>query len=88
MNFAVSHSKYSVPPKNDIDSEIEKWQSQNRNKELTTDIVEAIRQEWISKDKVCKLLGLFATVRLQQDWKAADNNPSFLIDCPWELYNT
>ena len=64
-------AQYPVRPKNAIDSEIKKWQSQNRNKELTTDI-KAICHEWISKDKVRKLLGFFATVRLQQDWKAAE----------------
>ena len=48
---------------------------------MTTDIIEAKRQEWISKYKVRKLLGFFATVRLQQDWKA-----SLLIDFPWEHF--
>ena len=45
-----------------------------------------MRQE--SKDKVRKLLGFFATVRLQQDWNAAKNNPLLLIDCPWEYFFT
>ena len=80
MKSAIA--QYPVPPKNAIDSEIEKWQPENRNKELTTDIIEAIRQEWISKGKIRKLLGFFDTIRLQQDWKAAENNPSLLIDCP------
>ena len=48
--------------------------------ELTTDITEAINQEWISKNKVHKLLGFFAAVCLQQGWKATKNNPSSLID--------
>ena len=76
----------AAPPKNAIDSEIKKWKSQNRNKKLKTDIIETIHQEWNSKDKVCKLLGFFATVRLQQDWKAAENNPSLLRDCPWKHF--
>ena len=62
MKFAIA--QYPVPPKNAIDSEIEKWQPENRNKELTTDIIEAIRQEWISKGKIRKLLGFFDTIRL------------------------
>ena len=41
--------------KNAIDSKIKK-RSQNRNKELTTDIAKAIQHEWISKDKDHKLL--------------------------------
>ena len=36
------------------------------------------RNEWISKDKVRKLLGFFSSLRLQQDWKAAESNPDIL----------
>ena len=43
-------------------------------------------QEWISKDQVCKLLGFYAIVRLQQNWKAAENNSLLLIDCLWEYF--
>lgn len=58
-------------------------QTNKRAKELTSGILEAMQQEWISKDKLRKLLGFFATVRLQQDLKAAENNPPLLIECPW-----
>ena len=53
---------------------------------MATNTVEAIRQKWISKDNVRKLLGFFATLGLQQDWEAAQNNPSLLRDCPWEYF--
>ena len=29
---------------------------------------------------------LLLLVRLQQDWNAAKNNPSLLIDYPWEKF--
>ena len=58
-------------------------QTNKRAKELTSGILEAMQQEWISKDKLRKLLGFFATVRLQQNLKAAENNPPLLIECPW-----
>ena len=55
--------------------------------ELTTHIIEAIRLEWISKEKVCKPLRFFCyMVHLQQDLKATKNNPLLLIDCPWEHF--
>ena len=63
MNSSSNIVWYPVPPKNVTDSEIEKWQSQNRNKELSTNIVETVCQEYISKGKVRKLLGYFATMR-------------------------
>ena len=66
-------AQYPVPPKNAIDNEIEKWQANSRNKELTNEVVENIRQEWISKDKVRKLLGFFCnstlTTRLESSRK-------------------
>ena len=31
---------------------------------------------------------LLLLVRLQQDWNAAKNNPSLLIDYPWEKFFT
>ena len=35
-----------------------------------------------------KSLRIFATVHLQQDWKATKNNPLLLTDCPWEHFFT
>ena len=75
-----------MPPKNAVDSKLEKWQWQNRNKELNTDIIEATQHERITKDKVCKLLRFFPTVYLQQDWKVAENNALLLIDCRWRHF--
>ena len=59
-------AQYPEPPKNAIDNSIERWKMVN-DKAPTNDIIEEVRRQWISKDKVRKLLGFFATVRLQQD---------------------
>ena len=37
-----------------------------------------IRNEWISKDEVRKLLGFFSSLRLQQNWKVAESYPEIL----------
>ena len=42
-----------------------------------------IRNELVARDKVRKLLGFFATVRLQQDWKAAEPVEANR-DCTWK----
>ena len=54
--------------------------------EFTTDIIEAINQEWISKNKVHKILGFFVAVCSQQGWKPTKNNPSSLVDYKWEHF--
>ena len=44
------------------------------------------KKKGISKDKIRKLLGFFATTRLVQDWKAAEPNKVLLKDCTWDLF--
>ena len=63
LMISSSITNFTVQPIKATGSQVQKWQSKNIIKELTSDIVAAIFQEWISKDKVRKLLGIFATVR-------------------------
>ena len=44
------------------------------------------KKKGISKDKIRKLLGFFATTRLVQDWKAAEPNKVLSKDCTWDLF--
>ena len=44
------------------------------------------KNAWISKDKVKKLLGFFATARIIQDWKAAKPNEVLRRDCTWDYF--
>ena len=48
--------------------------------------MEFIKNTWISKDKLKKLLGFFATARLIQDWKAAEPNEVLSRDCTWDYF--
>ena len=48
--------------------------------------MEFIKSTWISKDKVKKLLGLFGTARLIQDWKAAEPNEVLSRDYTWDYF--
>ena len=72
------NAQYLEPSKYAIDNAILKWKVSNNNRELTEKDIDTIRNEWISKDKVRKLLGFFSSLRLQQDWKAAESNPDIL----------
>ena len=51
---------------------------------MTEKDIDTIRNEWISKDKVWKLLGFFSSLRLQQGWKAAESNPDILKNAEWD----
>ena len=61
------NAQYPEPSKNAIDNAILKWKVSNNNRELTEKDIDTIRNEWISKDKIRKLLGFFSSLRLQQD---------------------
>ena len=71
------NAQYPEPSKSAIDNAILKWKASN-DREIAEKDIEIIRNEWISKDKVRKLLGFFSSLRLQQDWKAAESNPDIL----------
>ena len=66
-------AQYPEVPKHVLDNAIEKWKSENNNPE-TVSIAQkdTIQNEIRSKDKVKKLMGFFASLRFQQDWKAAE----------------
>ena len=57
-------AQYPVPPKNAVDNEVEKWKANHRNEEISNDTIETIHKEWVSKDKVRKLLHFFSIVHL------------------------
>ena len=61
------------PPKHAIEACITKWTAKTKKEPTHTD-TEFIKNMWISKDKVKKLLGFFTTARLIQDLKATEPN--------------
>ena len=73
-------AQYPEPPKHAIEVCITKWTATTKTEPTHTDI-EFIKNTWISKDKVKKLLAFFATARLIQDWEAAEPNKVLSRDC-------
>ena len=59
-------AQYPERPKHAIEASITK-QTATKKKEPADTNIELIKNTWISKDKVKKLLGFFATTRLIQD---------------------
>ena len=77
--------QYPEPLKHAIEASITKWTATTKKEPRHTDM-EAIKNTWISKDKIKKLLGSFATARLIQDWKAAEPNDVLSRDCTWDYF--
>ena len=66
-------AQYPEVPKHVLDNAVEKWKSENDNAAVIPIATkETLKADIRSRDKVRKLLGFFATLRLQQDWKAAE----------------
>ena len=70
--------------RNVIENVILKWRALNNKHEPSEKDIETVRNKWVSKDKVRKLLVFFLSPRLQQDWKATEPNPELLTNAEWD----
>ena len=86
-------AQYPDPPKVSLDSAIERWKYAN----VTADVAdpkpslaqyEAISEDWRSKDKVTKLLGMFSSNRLYLDWCHAEPNEGQRKKEKWDGFIT
>ena len=69
-------TQYPDPPKISIDTAIERLKFANTTEKITNprptlDQYDDIREEWRSKDRVAKILGMFSANRLYTDWQVA-----------------
>ena len=76
-------AQYPQPPKALKEEAIADWKAANGDADPSAAQTKTLVNTIISKDKVRKLLGFFATVRLQQDWKAAEPVATNR-DCEWK----
>ncbi len=79
-------AQYPDPPKVSLDAAISRWKLINDDKKPTVDDYDNIRDEWRSKDRVAKLLGIFSSKRLFADWKVADPDESKRSKTTWEYF--
>ncbi|CAB4010524.1 Hypothetical predicted protein [Paramuricea clavata] len=63
-------------PDDTLHAAVERWKLANDDKKPTLDDYDNIRDEWRSKDRVTKLLGIFSSKRLFADWKVAEPDDS------------
>jgi hypothetical protein len=81
-------AQYPDPPKTSLDAAIERWKLANDDKKPTLDDYDNIRDEWRSKDRVTKLLGIFSSKRLFADWKVAEPDDSKRAKVTWKYFVT
>lgn len=85
------NAQFPDPPKISMDAAIERWKvanikAENPNLRPNLEQYDQIRDEWWSKDKVSKLLGMFSSDRLYSDWKALEPDERIRGNITWQNF--
>ena len=78
------NAQYPDPPRVSMEAATERWKIANPDAKPTLAQYDKIREDWISKDKVSKFLGIFSTERLHEDWLSAQPDESARKNAMWE----
>ena len=85
LTFQLRYAaQYPDPPKTSIDMAIERWKIENADKKLDMQTYDQMREEWMSRDKVIKLLGMFSSPRFYEDWIAAEPDETIRKQILWQ----
>ena len=81
-------AQYPDPPKVSLELAIQRWKvlnttETNTSPNPTVDQYDKISSEWKEKDKVKKLLGMFSSHKLYEDWCIAEPNESTRLNAKW-----
>ena len=79
-------AQYPDPLMDLMDATIQKWKSCSPEKKVDLDAYYEIRSSWISLDMVTKLLGLFSSQRMHDDWWAVPQNERNCQKASWEEF--
>ena len=79
---------YPDPPKSSLDVAIERWRITQAAEDVkpTIEQYDNIREEWQSKDKVTKFLGIYSSKRFYSDWKMAEQDENRRKGTKWETF--
>ena len=82
---------YPDPPKVSMDAALSRWKilnatTENPDPKPTVEQYDAVRNDWRSKDRVAKFLGLFSSKRFQTDWTAAQSTATLCDSATWPLF--
>ena len=79
-------AQYPDPPKVSIDAAIERWKLANEEAKPTLEQYDTLRNEWRSKDRVAKFLGMFSSRRMYADWQVAEPDVTKRAQATWEYF--
>ena len=84
-------AQYPDPPKVSMDSAIQRWKVEHITAEAqdptpNLEQYDVIREDWRSKDKVAKILGMFSSNRLYEDWKVAQPDEDIRKRAGWNTF--
>ena len=82
------NAQYPDPPRVSMEAAIERWKFANPDAKPNLTQYDEIRDNWISKDKVTKFLGIFSTERLHEDWLSAEPDEDARKQATWEEFTT
>ena len=76
-------AQYPDPPKVSIEAAIERWKLANEEAKPTLEQYDTLRNEWRSKDRVAKFLGMFSSRRMYADWQVAEPDVTKRAQATW-----
>ena len=80
-------AQYPDPPKVSIDAAIERWKLANDTAKPMLEQYDSLRNEWRSKDRVAKFLGMFSSRQMYADWQVAEPDETKRTQATWEYFD-
>ena len=84
-------ARFPDPPKASMDHAVDRWKVEHTTAQVTdpkpnVQQFDEIRDNWQSKDKVKKVIGMFSTPRLSSDWEAAEPDAQIRKDSTFNQF--
>ena len=82
------NAQYPDPPRTSLEVAIQRWKltQEGNDPKPTMAQYDSICNEWKSRDKVTKLLGMFSSKRFYSDWIAAEPAEEARNTATWALF--
>ena len=86
-------AQFPDPPKVSLDSAIERWKyihgtEENPYPRPTLEQYDHIKEEWRSKDRLARFLGMFSSSRMYSDWQVAIPTEKARKEATWTQFVT
>ena len=84
-------AQFPDPPKVSLEAAIQRWKITNTTADNTTptpdvEQYDKITMEWKNKDKIKKLLGMFSSHKLYEDWCVAEPDEDVRSNAGWPAF--